>query len=101
MIEPGVAEPMYEISSSPIPYAPTMAAAYSVADWRSPAGPVPASPKWISSAAMPPIANCSRAFISDLVIVKRSSSSPWARSPSDTARFLIERTSRVRALPSK
>src|SRR3982750_2730153 len=69
------------MSEPAIPSEPTIWAAARVAACRSPAGPVPASPKNSSSATIPPMAIWMRAITSVRVLVKRSSLSEWASSP--------------------
>ena len=75
-------------------------AARPVAEARSEPGPVPLSPKNISSAAIPPSAMASIASSSDRVWVNRSSMSECAKRPSDARRLMIDRTSRRRLFPS-
>ncbi len=70
-----------EISVVPMPSCPTIWQAFWVAAWRSLATPVEASPKNSSSATMPPKAMSMSARTSDLVLVKRSSSSEWLSRP--------------------
>ena len=84
----------------PMPSSPIIWQALRVAAWRSLATPVDASPKKSSSATMPPKAMSMRARISDLVLVKRSSSSEWLSSPRASLRLMMVSTSSLRPLPT-
>ena len=91
----------HEMSEPPMPNEPTIWQAAAVATCRSPAGPVPDSPKNSSSATMPPKLIWIITSISDCVLVKRSSSSEWASRPSTAPRLMIESTSSLRLLPTR
>src|SRR3954465_13782021 len=84
-----------------MPNDPTICAARPVACARSAPGPVPDSPKHISSAASPPSAIAMPLSIPGRVRVSPPSSSLCASNPSEPRLLMIDRTSRRRPFPKK
>ena len=84
-----------------MPNEPTICAASAVACARSEAGPVPLSPKKISSATRPPSAIAMPASISVRVRVNRSSVVAVREQPERPRRLMIESTSSRRPRPEE